>query len=80
VLARCACHSHGGAIPLAECGTALDVGAEEGDGAGGEIRHDPLQMLGEMSFRPIVAWEETEAGTQAAIVEAHLMLGAAPAC
>jgi hypothetical protein len=37
-------------------------------------------MLGEMSFRPIVAWEETEAGTQAAIVEAHLMLGAAPAC
>ena len=30
-------------VPLPERGTALDVGEEEGDGAGGQIGHDPLQ-------------------------------------
>ena len=28
---------HGEPVPLPECGTALDVGEEEGDGTGGEI-------------------------------------------
>jgi hypothetical protein len=32
-------HRHRLPIPLPERGTALDVGEEEGDGAGGEIGH-----------------------------------------
>ena len=35
--------THGGPVPLPERGAALDVGEEEGDGAGGEIGHGPLQ-------------------------------------
>ena len=31
---------HGHLVPLPECRAALDVGEEEGDGAGGQIRHD----------------------------------------
>ena len=42
-------------VPLPERGAALDVGEEEGDGAGGEIGHDPLQTLGWMWYCPIVA-------------------------
>ena len=30
-------------VSLPERGTALDVGEEEGDGAGGKIGHDPTQ-------------------------------------
>jgi hypothetical protein len=36
-------HSHRCLVPLPERGAALDVGKEEGDGAGGQIDHDPLQ-------------------------------------
>jgi hypothetical protein len=42
-------------VSLPERGAALDVGEEKGDGAGGEIGHDPLQTLGEMLFGTIVA-------------------------
>jgi hypothetical protein len=38
-----------------ECGAARDVGEEKGDGAGGEVGHDPLQTLGWMWFGTIVA-------------------------
>ena len=37
---------HRRAVPLPERGAALDVGEEEGDGAGGRSGMDPLQMLG----------------------------------
>ena len=29
-------------VPLPQCGTPLDVGEEEGDDTGGEIRHGPF--------------------------------------
>ncbi len=42
-------------VPLPQRGAALDVGEEEGDGAGGEIGHDPLQRCGLSWSWPIVA-------------------------
>ena len=69
---------HGGPIPLPERGTALDVGEEEGDGAGGKIGHDPLQTLGWTWCCPIVACDETDLGRQAASGNARLVLGAVP--
>ena len=41
--------------PLPARGTALDFSKEEGDGAGGEIGHDPLQTLGWTRCCSIVA-------------------------
>jgi hypothetical protein len=32
-------HRHRATIPLPECRAGLDVGEEEGDGAGGQIGH-----------------------------------------
>jgi hypothetical protein len=46
---------HGGPISLPERGTPFDIRKEEGDGAAGEISHDPLQTLGWMWCCSIVA-------------------------
>ena len=60
------------------------VGEEEGNGAGGEIGHDPLQTLGWTwtSFNSIVACAASTVGESGghAMVEACLVLGAAPPC
>jgi hypothetical protein len=37
---------HGRPVPLPQRSTPLDVGEEEGDGAGGEIGHGLLKTLG----------------------------------
>jgi hypothetical protein len=42
-------------VALPERGTPLDVGEEEGDGAGGQVGHGSFQTLSWMSFCPIVA-------------------------
>src|SRR3954447_15246155 len=51
----CDSRRHRDLVPLPERGTALDVGEEEGDGAGGKIGHEPLQTLGWTWCCPIVA-------------------------
>jgi hypothetical protein len=61
-------------------GAALDVGEEEGDGAGRQIGHDPFQTLGEMSFSSIVACAETDLGWPADTGDALRILSAAPPC
>ena len=55
----CDSRGHRHLVLLPERGAALDIGEEEGDGAGGEIGHDPLQTLGGTWCCSIVAWEET---------------------
>jgi hypothetical protein len=63
-----------------QSGAALDVGEEEGHGAGWEIGHDPLQSLGGTWCCPIVAREENTLADQAEIVDAFRVLGTASPC
>ena len=49
------CDRHRRPITLPRSRRAFHVSEEEGDGAGGEIGHDPLQILGWTWFWPIVA-------------------------
>jgi hypothetical protein len=38
-------NGHRLAVPLSQLRRSLDVGEEEGDGAGGQIGHDPSQCI-----------------------------------
>jgi hypothetical protein len=51
------------AVPFPERRAALDVGEEEGNGPGGEVGHDPLQILGWTWCCSIVAWRGSEDGS-----------------
>src|SRR3954463_10683352 len=49
---------HRQSVSLPQRRAALDIGEEEGDGAGGEFGHDPFQSLSSTWCRPIVAYEQ----------------------
>jgi hypothetical protein len=49
---------HDGRVPLPERGAALDVGEQEGDGAGRQIGHGPFPYLWRSLVCPVVARDD----------------------